>query len=58
MIIPDRMSAIGFYSAHVFVPSGPLAASALIGADVGLLLLIGLIIGTISMSGYIWMRFY
>ena len=60
MIILTVCLATGLYSAHVFVPPtpGPLAASALIGADVGLLLLIGLIIGiAVSLSGYIWMRF-
>jgi len=60
MIILAVCLATGLYSAHVFVPPtpGPLAASALIGADVGLLLLIGLIIGiAVSLSGYIWMRF-
>ena len=59
MIILAVCLSTGLYSAHVFVPPtpGPLAASALIGADVGLLLLIGLIIGlTVSLSGYIWMR--
>ena len=59
MIILSVCLATGLYSAHVFVPPtpGPLAASALIGADVGLLLLLGLIIGTaVSLSGYIWMR--
>lgn len=60
MIILTVCLATGLYSAHVFVPPtpGPLAASALIGADVGLLLLIGLIIGiAVSLSGYMWMRF-
>jgi len=59
IIILSVCLATGLYSAHVFVPPtpGPLAASALIGADVGLLLLLGLIIGTaVSLSGYIWMR--
>ena len=59
MIILTVCLATGLYSAHVFVPPtpGPLVASALIGANVGLLLLLGLIIGiAVSMSGYIWMR--
>jgi GntP family gluconate:H+ symporter len=59
IIILTVCLATGLYSAHVFVPPtpGPLAASALIGADVGLLLLIGLIIGiAVSLSGYIWIR--
>ena len=59
MIILTVCLATGLYSAHVFVPPtpGPLAASALIGADVGLLLLIGLTIGIlVSLAGYIWIR--
>ncbi|MEK9756462.1 MAG: GntP family permease [Bacteroidota bacterium] len=59
MIILTVCLATGLYSAHVFVPPtpGPLAASALIGADVGLLLLIGLTIGiAVSLAGYIWIR--
>ena len=56
----DCMLATGLYSATFLFPLlGLLAASAIIGADVGLLLLIGLIIGiAVSLSGYIWMRFY
>ncbi len=52
--------ATGLYSAHVFVPPtpGPIAASAIIGADIGLLFIIGIIVGTIvSVSGYLWLRF-
>ena len=52
--------ATGLYSAHVFVPPtpGPIAASAIIDADIGLLFLIGLIVGIIvSLSGYIWAKF-
>tara|TARA_B100000989_G_scaffold270683_1_gene226934 strand:- start:1446 stop:2753 length:1308 start_codon:yes stop_codon:yes gene_type:complete len=52
--------ATGLYSAHVFVPPtpGPIAASALIGADIGLLFITGIIVGSIvSVSGYFWIRF-
>ena len=52
--------ATGLYSAHVFVPPtpGPIAASAIIGADIGLLFIIGIIVGLIvSLSGYFWLRF-
>ena len=52
--------ATGLYSAHVFVPPtpGPIAASAIIGADIGLLFIIGIIVGSIvSVSGYFWLRF-
>ena len=52
--------ATGLYSAHVFVPPtpGPIAASAIIGADIGLLFITGIIVGSIvSVSGYFWIRF-
>ena len=52
--------ATGLYSAHVFVPPtpGPIVASAIIGADIGLLFLIGIITGAIvSIAGYIWIKF-
>ena len=51
--------ATGLYSAHVFIPPtpGPIAASAIINADIGLLFLIGIIVGIIvSISGYVWMK--
>ena len=52
--------ATGLYSAHVFIPPtpGPIAASAIINADIGLLFLIGIVVGIIvSISAYIWMKF-
>ena len=52
--------ATGLYSAHVFVPPtpGPIAASAIMDADIGLLFLIGIIVGAIvSIAGYVWMKF-
>jgi len=52
--------ATGLYSAHVFVPPtpGPIVASEIIGADIGLLFLIGIIVGAIvSLAGYIWIKF-
>ena len=52
--------AAGLYSAHVFVPPtpGPIAASAIMDADIGLLFLIGIIVGAIvSIAGYVWIRF-
>ena len=51
--------ATGLYSAHVFVPPtpGPIAASAIIGGEIGLLFIIGIIVGSIvSISGYFWLR--
>jgi len=52
--------ATGLYSAHVFVPPtpGPIVATEIIGADIGLLFLIGIIVGAIvSIAGYIWIKF-
>jgi GntP family gluconate:H+ symporter len=52
--------ATGLYAAHVFVPPtpGPLAAAALLEADLGLLLILGLVIGlAVSLTGYVWARF-
>ena len=50
----------GLYAAHVFVPPtpGPLAAAALLDADLGILLLLGLCVGLCaSLTGYLWARF-
>ena len=52
--------ATGLYSAHVFVPPtpGPLAAAALLGADLGLVLVLGLAVSIpVSLTGYVWARF-
>ncbi len=52
--------ATGLYSAHVFVPPtpGPLAAAALLGADLGLVLVLGLAVAIpVSLTGYVWARF-
>jgi len=47
----------GLYATHVFVPPtpGPLAAAATIGADIGLVLLLGLVVAIPSaITGMIW----
>lgn len=52
--------ATGLYSAHVFVPPtpGPLAAAAILGADLGLVLVLGLAVSIpVSLTGYVWARF-
>lgn len=52
--------ATGLYAAHVFVPPtpGPLAAAAILKADLGLLLILGLVIGlAVALTGYLWARF-
>ncbi|MCR9227658.1 MAG: GntP family permease [Flavobacteriaceae bacterium] len=52
--------ATGLYSAHVFVPPtpGPLAAAAILGADLGMVLIFGLLVAIpVSISGYFWAKF-
>lgn len=47
----------GLYAAHVFVPPtpGPLAAAAVIEADLGLVMLLGLAVAIpVSLTGYLW----
>ncbi|NKI32591.1 GntP family permease [Croceivirga thetidis] len=49
--------ATGLYSAHVFVPPtpGPLAAASILDADLGAVLLLGLIVALpVSLAGYFW----
>ena len=49
--------AAGLYATHVFVPPtpGPLAAASIIGADVGLVLIFGLLIAIpVSIVGWLW----
>ena len=60
IIILATCLATGLYSAHVFIPPtpGPIAASAIIDADLGLLFLIGILAGLlVSISGYLWVKF-
>ncbi len=52
--------AAGLYATHVFVPPtpGPLAATAALNADLGLVILIGLIIAIpVALSGYFWAKY-
>ena len=52
--------ATGLYSAHVFVPPtpGPLAAAAIWDADLGMVLIFGLLVAIpVSIAGYFWARF-
>ncbi|MEX0315476.1 MAG: GntP family permease, partial [Allomuricauda sp.] len=52
--------ATGLYSAHVFVPPtpGPLAAAAVIEADLGMVMILGLATAIpVSLAGYFWARF-
>ena len=53
--------ATGLYTTHVFVPPtpGPLAAAATIGADIGLIILLGLIVSIPTAGvGLLWAHFY
>jgi gluconate:H+ symporter, GntP family len=50
----------GLYATHVFVPPtpGPMAAAALLDADIGLVMLLGLVTAIfVSLAGYLWARF-
>ena len=52
--------AAGLYATHVFVPPtpGPLAAAAALKADLGLVILLGLIVALpVSLVGYYWAKF-
>ncbi|TAI49103.1 GntP family permease [Flagellimonas allohymeniacidonis] len=52
--------SMGLYAAHVFVPPtpGPLAAAAILDADLGMVLILGLVVSLpVSLSGYFWATF-
>jgi GntP family gluconate:H+ symporter len=52
--------AAGLYATHVFVPPtpGPLAATAALDADLGLVIMLGLIVAIpVSLSGYFWAKY-
>ncbi len=52
--------ASGLYAAHVFVPPtpGPLAAAAILDADLGTVLIFGLLVAIpVCLTGYLWARF-
>lgn len=52
--------ASGLYAAHVFVPPtpGPLAAAAILEADLGTVLVLGLLVSVpVSLAGYFWARY-
>ncbi|MBN2030990.1 GntP family permease [bacterium] len=53
--------ATGLYATHVFVPPtpGPLAAAATLGADIGLVLLLGLVVSIpTAFVGLLWARLF
>ena len=52
--------AAGLYATHVFVPPtpGPLAATAALDADLGLVILLGLVVALpVALSGYFWAKY-
>jgi GntP family gluconate:H+ symporter len=52
--------AAGLYATHVFVPPtpGPLAATAALDADLGLVILLGLAVAIpVALSGYFWAKY-
>ncbi|WP_222984425.1 GntP family permease [Flagellimonas meishanensis] len=52
--------ATGLYAAHVFVPPtpGPLAAAAILEADLGRVLLLGIVVSIpVSVTGYFWAKY-
>lgn len=52
--------AAGLYTTHVFVPPtpGPLAATAALNADLGLVIFLGLVIAIpVSLTGFLWAKF-
>lgn len=52
--------AAGLYAAHVFIPPtpGPLAAAAILDANLGLVILYGLMVSIpVALSGYLWAIF-
>lgn len=58
VVLAISLSA-GLYATHVFVPPtpGPLAAAAALDADLGLVILLGLIVALpVSLAGYFWAR--
>ncbi len=52
--------ATGLYAAHVFVPPtpGPLAAAAILEADLGQVLLLGVVVSIpVSITGFVWAKY-
>ncbi len=52
--------AAGLYATHVFVPPtpGPLAAAAVLNADLGLVILLGLLVAIpVSLTGFFWAKY-
>lgn len=60
MIVLAVSLAAGLYTSHVFVPPtpGPLAATAALDADLGLVILLGLLIAfPVALAGFFWAKY-
>ncbi len=60
LIVLGVSLAAGLYATHVFVPPtpGPLAAAAALNADLGLVILLGLIVAIpVALAGFFWAKF-
>jgi GntP family gluconate:H+ symporter len=60
LVVLSVSLAAGLYTTHVFVPPtpGPLAATAALDADVGLVMMLGLIVAIpVSLSGFLWAKY-
>ncbi|WP_242117291.1 GntP family permease [Aestuariivivens sediminicola] len=60
MVVLAVALAAGLYTAHVFVPPtpGPLAATAALDADLGMVIILGLAVAfPVSLVGYFWSKF-
>lgn len=60
MVVLAISLSAGLYATHVFIPPtpGPLAAAAALDADIGLVILLGIIVAIpSSLAGYLWAKY-
>ena len=60
LVIFSVSLATGLYASHVFVPPtpGPLAAAAVLNADLGLVMLLGILVAIpVSLVGFVWANY-
>lgn len=60
MIVLAISLSAGLYATHVFIPPtpGPLAAAAALDADIGLVILLGIVVAVpTSLAGYFWAKY-
>ncbi len=61
LVVLSIALATGLYATHVFVPPtpGPLAAAAALHADVGLIILYGIVVAIpVTLAGYFWAKYF